>query len=175
MYLTSRFPYASADNFQALELPYKGENVSMLILLPNEKDGLQDLEESLTPERLEEIQRRLYITKVDVSIPKLKLRFEKELSPETRVLGANQIFRNGAADFFGMTSNRNVAVSQVVHKAVIEVNEEGTEAATVTGINVVLVSSIGGTQQFKADHPFFFAIVEKSSNMILFLGGVYNL
>ncbi|CAL1297712.1 unnamed protein product [Larinioides sclopetarius] len=174
MYLTSRFPYASADNFQALELPYKGENVSMLILLPNERDGLQDFEDSLTPERLEEIQRRLYRTKVDVSIPKFKLRFEKELSPEIRALGANQIF-SGAADFSRMTSRRNVEVSQVVHKAVLEVNEKGSEAAAVTGIIVAYMRASRRTPQFKVDHPFLFAILEKSSNMILFLGRVNNL
>ncbi|GBM18217.1 Serpin B4 [Araneus ventricosus] len=165
MHLTSRFAYASVDNFQALELPYKGENVSMLILLPNERDGLQDLEESLTPERLDEVQRRLYRTKVDVSLPKFKLQFEKELSPDVQALGANQIFRNGA-DFSGMTSSRNAAVSQVVHKAVIEVNEDGSEAAAVTGISVVFISEILETPHFRADHPFLFAIVEKGSNTI---------
>ncbi|CAL1297719.1 unnamed protein product [Larinioides sclopetarius] len=123
MHMTSRFPYASFDNYEALELPYNGGNVSMVILLPNERDGLQDLEESLTPERLDEIQRRFLRTDVDISLPKFKLQFEKELSPEIRALGANRIFRNGA-DFSGMTSSRNVAVSQVVHKAVIEVNEK---------------------------------------------------
>ncbi|CAL1297713.1 unnamed protein product [Larinioides sclopetarius] len=176
MYLTSRFPYASVDNFQALELPYQGGNVSIFILLPKQRDGLQDLGESLTPERLEEIQRRLYITKVNVWIPKFKLRFEKELSPEIRALGANQIF-SGAADFSGMTSRRNVEVSQVIHKAVIEVNEKGSEAAAVTGIRIPVRSSIRRTPQFKADHPFLFTILEKSSksNMILFLGRVNNL
>ncbi|CAL1297709.1 unnamed protein product [Larinioides sclopetarius] len=174
MYLTDRFPYASADNFQALELPYKGGNVSMFILLPNQRGGLQDLEESLTPERLEEIQRRLYITKVNAWIPKFKLRFEKELSPEIRALGANQIF-SGAADFSGMTSRRNVEVSQVIHKAVIEVNEKGSEAAAVTGIIVAYMRASRRTPQFKVDHPFLFAILEKSSNMILFLGRVNNL
>ncbi|GBO29683.1 Serpin B4 [Araneus ventricosus] len=175
MHLRSRLPYASVDNFQALELPYKGENVSMLILLPNQRDGLQDLEESLTPERLDEVQRRLYRTKVDVSLPKFKLQFEKELSPEVQALGANQIFRNGA-DFSGMTSSRIAAVSQVVHKAVIEVNEEGSEAAAVTGIAIVAIS-YQETPQFRADHPFLFAILEKgsNSNMILFLGRVNNL
>ncbi|XP_055950653.1 intracellular coagulation inhibitor 2-like [Argiope bruennichi] len=176
MHLTAQFPYTSVDNFQVLELPYKGENVSMLILLPNQRDGLQALEQNLTPEKLADVQQKLYKTKVEVSLPKFKLQFEKELSPEMKALGANQIFNAGSADFSGMTSCKNVFVSQILHKAVIEVNEEGSEAAAVTGIVANRMRPIVDmTPVFKADHPFLFAIVEKSSNMILFLGRVSNL
>ncbi|GBM18213.1 Serpin B8 [Araneus ventricosus] len=178
MHLTSQFPYASVDNFQALELPYKGENVSMLILLPNQRDGLRALESSLTPEKLAEVQQQLYKTKVEVSLPKFKLQFEKELSPEVKALGANHIFSAGSADFSGMTPSKNVFVSQVLHKAIIEVNEEGSEAAAVTGIvSNRMRPIVDRTPQFRADHPFLFAIVEKgsNSNMILFLGRVFNL
>ncbi|GBM18216.1 Serpin B6 [Araneus ventricosus] len=178
MHLTSRFPYASVDNFQALELPYKGENISMLILLPNQRDGLRALENSLTPEKLAEIQRELYKTKVEVSLPKFKMEFEKELSPEVKALGANKIFSAGSADFSGMTPSKNVCVTQVIHKAIIEVNEEGSEAAAVTGIVFTRMRPMPDmTAKFRADHPFLFAIVEKGSksNMILFLGRVNNL
>ncbi|CAL1297717.1 unnamed protein product [Larinioides sclopetarius] len=175
MHLTSRFPYASVDNFQALELPYKGENISMVILLPNQRDGLRALENSLTPEKLAEIQRRLYRTKVEVSLPKFKMEFQKELSPEVKALGANQIFSAGSADFSGMTPSKNVFVSQVIHKAIIEVNEEGSEAAAVTGIVFTRMRPMPDMiAKFRADHPFLFAIIEKgsTSNMILFLGRV---
>ncbi|KAF8773437.1 intracellular coagulation inhibitor 2-like [Argiope bruennichi] len=174
MHVTSYFPYAAFDEFQALELPYKGENVSMFVLLPNERDGIHDLEESFTPERLANVQRRLYKTEVDVSLPKFKYQLEKELSPELKALGANQIFRTGA-DFSGMTQSRDVFVSQVFHKAVIEVNEEGSEAAAVTEIIAEETSLILGKSRFRADHPFLFAIVEKRSNLILFLGRVNSL
>ncbi|XP_055951005.1 intracellular coagulation inhibitor 2-like [Argiope bruennichi] len=174
MHVTSYFQYASFDEFQALELPYKGENVSLLVLLPNDRCGIYDLEESFTPERLTNVQRQLYRTEVDVSLPKFKYQFEKELSPYMKALGANQIFRTGA-DFSGMTQSRDVFVSQVFHKAVIEVNEEGSEAAAVTEIDVEETSLNLEKPRFRADHPFLFAIVEKSSNLILFLGRVNSL
>ncbi|GBN18151.1 Serpin B4, partial [Araneus ventricosus] len=170
MHMTSLFLYDSIDNFQVLELPFKGENVSMLILLPNKHDGLHSLEDSLTPEKLAEIQERLEETKVDVSLPKFKLDFDEELSEEIQAIGANHIF-NADGDFSGMTPSTGVFVSEIRHKAIIEVNEEGSEAAAVTGNLIDRMKS----PQFRADHPFFFAIVEKSSNMILFMGRVNNL
>ncbi|KAF8773438.1 Serpin B4 like protein [Argiope bruennichi] len=170
MHLTSYFLSDSTDDYHALELPYKGGNVSMLILLPNEPDGLHALEDSLTPEKLADIQEKLERTKIDVSLPKFKLDFEEELSDEMHALGANQIFR-GDADFSGMTKCDGAIVSEIRHKAIIEVNEEGSEAAAVTGVIIDRMKS----PHFRADHPFFFAIVEKSSNMILFMGHVKNL
>ncbi|KAF8773435.1 Serpin B8 like protein [Argiope bruennichi] len=174
MHVTSYFPYAVFDEFQVLELPYKGENVSMFVLLPNERDGIHDLEESFTPERLANVQRRLYKTEVEVSLPKFKFQFEKELSPEIEDLGAYQVFRSGA-DFSGMTHSKDVFVSHVFHKAVIEVNEEGGEAAALTEIVAEETSLIHEKPRFRADHPFLFAIVEKSNNLILFLGRVNSL
>ncbi|GBN03812.1 Serpin B8 [Araneus ventricosus] len=174
MHMKSEYPFGFFKDFRALELPYKGENVSMLILLPEQRDGLRTLEESLTPEKLVEIQSRLHRREVDVSLPKFKLEFEKELSEEMQAIGAKRIFSSGA-DFSGITSSGSVPVSEVIHKAVIEVNEEGSEAAAVTGI--IMVKSSLFKLEFKADHPFLFAIVEKGSksNMILFLGRVNNL
>ncbi|GBN71045.1 Leukocyte elastase inhibitor B [Araneus ventricosus] len=175
--MAEKLPFARFENFQALELPYKGENVSMLVLLPNQRDGLRSLVRNLTPEKLGEVQRQLYRREVDVSLPKFKLEFEEELSEEVRALGANEIFRAGSADFSGMTPSRDAFVSQVLQKAVIEVNEEGSEAAAVTGITSNRMGLIEERPEFTADHPFLFAIVERGSrsNMILFLGRVKNL
>ncbi|GBO25243.1 Serpin B4 [Araneus ventricosus] len=169
MHIREHFPFALFPDFKALELPYKGGNVSMLILLPHKRDGLQALEESLTPEKLAEVQERIKPFEIPISLPKFKLEFERELSGPLQALGANQIFSAGA-DFSGMTPGRGVSVSQVLHKAVIEVNEEGSEAAAVTG-----VVAYGGLS-FRADHPFLFTIVEKGSrsNMVLFMGRVNN-
>ncbi|GIY88726.1 uncharacterized serpin-like protein TK1782 [Caerostris darwini] len=176
MHMTERFPYTTFEDFKALELPYKGENVSMLVLLPNQRDGISALESSMTPEKLSQIQQQLSKTKVVVSLPKFKFEYSKELSPAMRALGANDIF--GAADFSGMTHSRSAAVSQIMHKAVIEVNEEGSEAAAVTGIVFIRTSVVvDRPPEFTADHPFLFAIIEKGStnNMILFLGRVNKL
>ncbi|GBM64615.1 Leukocyte elastase inhibitor C [Araneus ventricosus] len=169
MHIREDFPVAVFPHFKALELPYKGGNVSMLILLPHKRDGLQALEESLTPEKLAEVQERIKPVEIPISLPKFKLEFETGLSGPLQALGANQIFSAGA-DFSGMTPGRGVSVSQVLHKAVIEVNEEGSEAAAVTGIVLF------GGLSFTADHPFLFTIVEKGSksNMVLFMGRVNN-
>ncbi|XP_055950753.1 intracellular coagulation inhibitor 2-like [Argiope bruennichi] len=176
MHLSSSFPHVYYGDFQVLELPYKGENVSMLIFLPDQRVGLLTLEESLTPEKLVEVQRRLYKRNVDVLLPKFKLQFEQELSAEFQTLEAEQIFGPGA-DFSGMTSNSKAVVNQIVHKAVIEVNEEGSEAAAVTRIGMIVTSQLGENPQFRVDHPFLFVIVEKgsNSNMILFMGRVNDL
>ncbi|CAL1292434.1 unnamed protein product [Larinioides sclopetarius] len=172
MHVEKKFPVVFNRDFKALELPYKGENVSMLILLPNNRDGLQALEESLTSEILTKIPEQMHPFKMSISLPKFKLEFEEELSRPLQALGANQIFSAGA-DLSGMISSRGVSVSQVLHKAVIEVNEKGSEAAAVTG--VIMFRS--GPLSFKADHPFLFAILEKGSksNMVLFMGRVNNL
>ncbi|GIY88727.1 leukocyte elastase inhibitor [Caerostris darwini] len=179
MHMTQNFPYTTFDDFKALELPYKGENVSMLVLLPNQRDGISALESSMTPEKLSQVQQRLYKTKVDVSLPKFKFDYSKELSPEIQALGAKDIFSAGTADFSGMTPSKKVFVSQIVHKAVIEVNEEGSEAAAVTGIiaNRIRPMPPPLKMEFKADHPFLLAIIEKGStnNMVLFLGRVNKL
>ncbi|GBM64599.1 Serpin B8 [Araneus ventricosus] len=171
MHMKTKLPVAIFPDFKALELPYKGENVSMLIFLPNERDGLQALEESLTPEKLAEVRERMHPFKTLISLPKFKLEFEEELSGPLQDLGANKIFSAGA-DFSGMTPSRGVSVSQVLHKAVIEVNEEGSEAAAVTGIIMFRSAGI----DFRVEHPFLFTIVEKGSrsDMVLFMGRVNN-
>ncbi|CAL1292432.1 unnamed protein product [Larinioides sclopetarius] len=170
MHMTSSFHYDSTDNYQVLELPFSGGKISMLIFLPNKRDGLYSLEESLTPEKLAKIQESLEENKVNVFLPKFKLDFDKELSGEIQALGVNHIF-SADGDFYGMSPSTGIFVSGIHHKAVIEVNEEGSEAAAVTG-NIVLKMK---SPHFRADHPFLFAIVEKSCNAILFMGRVNNL
>nr|AII97888.1 BLTX522 [Nephila pilipes] len=107
MHMTARFRYTSFDDFQALELPYKGENISMLILLPNERDGLRDLEDSLTPEKLSDVQKQLYETKVIITLPNSDGIREGTVS-RFKALGASSIFGGGD---FRMTAKGGVFVS----------------------------------------------------------------
>ncbi|GFY49869.1 serpin B3 [Trichonephila inaurata madagascariensis] len=171
-----RFRFAHFADFKAVELPYKGENISMLILLPNQRDGLRDLEESLTPEELSEIQLQMYETNVMISLPKFKIRFEKELSPAIQALGANFIFRADTANFSGISPSKGVFVNQVLHKAVVKVNEMGSVASAMA-VTPLRYSSLFSPPEFDASHPFLFAIIEKGSksNMILFLGHVVKI
>ncbi|GFU34083.1 serpin B10 [Nephila pilipes] len=171
--MINRLRFASFDNFQALMLPYKGENVSFLILLPKKRNGLQALENSLTSEKLSVILDRLDEESVNAFLPKFKFEFQEDLSKNIQELGANKAFERNAADFSGLTSGSQVFISNVIHKAVIEVNEEGSEAAGASGI----ADKRSAPYDFIADHPFLFAIIETGirSNMVLFLGRVNNL
>ncbi|GFQ96677.1 serpin B10 [Trichonephila clavata] len=170
MSMTNRFFYSNFENFKALQLLYEGEQISMLILLPEKPGGLRALEGSLTSEKLSDILKNLHQTKVHVSIPKFKLQFEKDLTSNIKALGINRIFSAGTAELSGMTSSPGAFISQVVHKAVIQIDEEGTKAAAVTRMHV----SRSGPHEFRVNYPFLFAILERGSksNMVLFLGRV---
>ncbi|GFT93013.1 serpin B8 [Nephila pilipes] len=156
MYVTNRLRFASFDNFQALMLPYKGENVSFLILLPKKRNGLQALENSLTSEKLSVILDSLDERSVSVSIPKFKFGVEEDLSEKIQEIGADKAFERNAADFSELTSGSQVFISNVIHKAVIEVNEEGSEVAGASAI----VTERSTPYNFLADHPFLFATIE---------------
>ncbi|GFR30169.1 serpin B10 [Trichonephila clavata] len=171
MKITGEFRYGMFANFEALELPYKAGNVSMLIVLPNKLDGLQTLIKNITQNILLNIEDNLAAVNVKVQLPKFTLNFEiADLPKRLRKLGVEKIFDSRKADFSAMILNKGLFVSEIIHKAVIEVNEEGTEAAGVTGT----VVSRSAAEDFKADHPFLFFIKEKSTNWVLFMGSVIS-
>ncbi|XP_071036231.1 intracellular coagulation inhibitor 1-like [Parasteatoda tepidariorum] len=177
MHLTSKFPYASDGDLQAVELPYKGykgDNVSMIVILPKERGGLDRLEKSITPEKIQEIQKQMYATEVTVTLPKFSIEYQRTLNSDFKALGATAMFNSGSADFSGITPQKGVYVSEVVHKAVVVVNEEGSEAAAVTGVGATATAVIE-PQEFTADHPFIFAIMENQYKFILFMGRVNEL
>ncbi|GFY67361.1 serpin B10 [Trichonephila inaurata madagascariensis] len=171
MKTTGLFRFTRLDNYKALELPYKGDDMNMLILLPHELDGIETLIKSITETDLSTIEDILEAVTVEVQLPKFSLNFEiEDLPKRLRNLGAEKIFDPQEADFSSMASNKGLFVSAMFHKAVIEVNEDGTEAAGVTG--TVVNRSAG--EEFKADHPFLFFIKEKNSKWILFMGSVIS-
>jgi len=169
----TEFNYAKTEELQILELPYDGEELSMLILLPKE-DDLNPLEKSLDAEKLIEWKNMLRKQEIDVYMPKFT--FEtKYLLPETlKAMGMPTAF-SMAADFSGMDGTRKLFISNVIHQAFVEVNEEGTEAAAATAV-VMEITSVGSDPRnmFRADHPFIFIIQQKDSGNILFLGRVTN-
>ncbi|GFX37180.1 serpin B8 [Trichonephila clavipes] len=172
MHLNTRFRYAEMDSYDMLELPFEMRNITMLLLLPRERNGLPALEESLTLEELSEAQRRLYFAKVDVYLPKFKLEYSKELSDEIKELGARSIFNAEYADFSGITPSKNVSISEVIHKAMIEVNEMGSEAAAVTGIATFRMSLVrDDVPLIMADHPFMLLLLE-NRRMVFFMARV---
>ena len=170
MNLKREFMYSESDHVQILEFPYVGEDLSMIVLLPKEIDGLADIEKDLTIENLESWTSDLWKTEVMVSLPKFKMSGMFMLGGTLVSMGMPDAFGVGA-DFSGMVGSKSLAISEVVHKAFIEVNEEGTEAAAATA--VVMARSIPPPPPtFRADHPFIFFIRDIKSESILFLGRV---
>jgi serpin B len=171
MNLTGRFRYYEEGGFQAIELPYKGDTLAMLVLLPRAKGGLDQLENSLTARKLESWIGKLSPRRVDVSLPRFRLTAEYELKQPLSEQGMPVAFDLGAADFSGITGSRGIAISAVVHKAFVEVEEKGTEAAAATGVAMSLTSAVAAPPVvFRADHPFWFAIRDTRTSSVLFLG-----
>ncbi|MEE9367320.1 MAG: serpin family protein [Pontiella sp.] len=165
---TSDFNFSYNKTFQALELPYEGDDLSMLVLLPTEADGLPALERSLTPELITDLQFNKQ--EVMVFLPKFKLEWDLELSKTLAAMGMPLPFSE-QADLSGMDGTRNLFIGAVVHKAFVEVNEEGTEAAAATAVGIRTTSM---PLMFEANRPFLFLIRENSTGTILFIGRVTN-
>ncbi len=175
MHQKNHLPYAEADGVQILELPYKGGDVSMLVFLPEEKGDLGRVEEMLTaePGRLREWTQELRRREVEVYFPKFTMEWgPQSLEPHLKALGMEDAFEHGNADFSGMDGSRELYIKDVVHKAFVEVDEKGTEAAAATGV-IVGVTSVGPPPPvFRADHPFLFVIRENTTGSPLFIGRV---
>ncbi|XP_062130988.1 serine protease inhibitor 42Dd-like isoform X2 [Drosophila sulfurigaster albostrigata] len=178
MNLEKRFRYATLDNLDAtaLELPYKDSDLSMLIVLPNSNTGLPQLETKLRITPLSQITEELDWRDVIVKLPKFKSEFEVELKNTFKQLGMSDMFSSNA-DFSRMiTTSERLKVSKIIHKAVIEVNEKGTEAAASTASIIVgfsLPSMPREPKRFYADHPFNYYIINKQS-IVLFAGKLIN-
>ena len=162
----------------ALDMPYKGKRLSMIFLLPNDKQSsLADLEDAMSKiTDLNSIFHKFHKfgrkSKVEVTLPRFKIESEFDLVEPLKQLGMTDMF-GSKADFSGMTggTNKGLYVSEAVQKAFVVVNEEGTEAAAATGITIV-GRSMSYSKQFTCDRPFMFLIRDNLSGIILFSGHV---
>lgn len=170
---TGQFLYREDSDLQVLELPYLGNELSMLVLLPLKIDGLTALEKSLTEERLSALMLKRLPVRVEVFLPRFKITSSFGLIEPLRRLGMELPFTE-RADFSGMSAKENLFISTVVHKAYVDVNEKGTEAAAATGVGMIPTSVPLRPKEFRADHPFLFLIRHQSSGSILFMGRVQN-
>ena len=169
-----RFRYGENESFQTLELPYEGEDVSMLLILPKERDGLDRIEESFAAGNFRTCFDGMRLSDVNVFLPRFKIEstFPSMKTPLEN-LGLTDAFDARKADFSGI-STEQLFISDVIHKAFVEVNEEGTEAAAATGV-IMKVTSLGPPPAtFRADRPFIFLIQENESEKVLFIGRVAN-
>jgi serpin B len=177
MHEAKGYSYLRGPSFQALELPYMSNELSMIVLLPDAPDGLPALEQSLTAASLKTwIDSLRYEETVIVTFPRFKITRQFELSSTLEALGMTQAFQPGIADFSGITGDKSFSISAAIHKAYIDVDEEGTEAAAATAVMMVGAAMRQGPPPppitFRADHPFLFLIRDNSSGAILFLGRV---
>jgi len=169
------FKYAEDDLCQILEIPYKGNDLSMLIFLPQAKDGLSQMESVFSYEYLTLFQLQMPAKDVLLYLPKFKLEQQFSLNDNLKKMGMLLAFDDKAADFSGMADlipGQLLYISDVIHKAFVEVNEEGTEAAAATavvGVEAGYQTSSPKTV-FRADHPFIFLIKDNKTGAILFLG-----
>jgi serpin B len=176
MHQKQKFKYAEYDGHQVLEMPYKDNVLSMVILLPTKKDGLKGLEKRLTVENLEQWTKRLRKRDVLVYIPKFKMTSGFRMDDTLQKMGMVDAFHQDRADFSGMDGQRHsLFIGAVIHKATIDVNEEGTEAAAATAVVMRIKGGpLSPPPVFKADHPFILIIRDNITHSILFMGRVMN-
>jgi serpin B len=177
MHRTDGYRYYDGGTFQALELPYAGDEIAMVVLLPKEKEGLASLEQLFASGVAGDwIQKLEPVDKVILTLPRFTMTQQFELSGTLSAMGMAQALSNGA-DFSGMTGKPDFTISAAIHKAYIDVNEQGTEAAAATAIVMRATAARMPFPEpppivFRADHPFLFILLDTRSGGMLFLGRV---
>ena len=169
------FKYFEDEHAQVLEIPYSGEDFSMMLILPRENLGLSEFEAKLDNKKYEKYTDSLSKNEVNLLFPKFKMRSKANLEGLLTQMGMPQAFSN-KADFSRMTSEDDLKIDQVIHEAFIEVDEEGTEAAAATAVSIVVKSARPDEERiiFRADRPFKFFIKDNKTNTILFMGRVMD-
>jgi len=174
------FGYVETADYQTIELPYENNDLAMIVVLP--KKGKTELvEKNLSVSEFKKIKTSLKSTLTDIYLPKFKFNTEYNMNSALSSMGMPTAFDPDKADFTGMydksQANENLYIGLVIHKAYVDVNEEGTEAAVATGVGMKAATAVMDPAQpkiFNADHPFFFAIIHNQSESILFMGKVNN-
>jgi serpin B len=172
MHHTESVRYMEDDVLQAVEMPYRGNGLSMVVLLPRQMDGCSALESRLTSSFLSSSLGQMKQQKVEIFFPKFKQESAFDLNGPLAKLGMADAF-GPKADFSGMDGTRQLYISGIFHKAWVDVNEQGTEAAaaTVTMMSAMSIARpVAPPPVFRADHPFIFFIRDTRSGSILFLG-----
>lgn len=169
MFQKAKFHYLADDQAQIIELPYKGGDLAMAIVLPRPEIGLEALEASLTPEKVQNWLSGLAQAEVKVYLPRFRLEQSFTLNDPLKSLGMNDAFDMLKADFSGMTSVNRLYITNAIHKAFVEVNEAGTEASAATAI-IMGVKALKPEAIFRADRPFLFMIRDRRTGSILFMG-----
>jgi len=185
MHRTGEYNYYDGGTFQVLAIPYKNSELALVILLPRHVDGLPSLEQSMTPDRMQGWIGQLRSTsEVVVTMPKFKIESQFDVGGKLSAMGMARAFDPHRANFSGMVPkgemqrDGSLYISAVIHKAIVEINEEGTVAAAATAVSMdsyrVVRLESAPPHVFRADHPFLFLIRDNRSGSILFAGRVAN-
>ena len=161
---------ANPDGFKLIELPYKGDGISMLVILPNKPDGLPALEKQINHDKIKSWMKQMAFDDVNLTLPKFNMESSCDLTKILSQLGIKKAFQpGGLTGFSDAPESQRFFLGAALHRGFIMVNERGTEAAAATG--VIVEKSIKPTPAtFKADHPFLFLIRDQKTESILFMG-----
>jgi serpin B len=163
-----KFPSTRTEDYAAVELPYGGGAYAMVVVVPNEGKSLESLVASLDASRWTTLLASLTEHSGDVYLPRFRLEWKSELTAPLTSLGMGIAFKDGAADFRGISKSDQLFISSVLQKTFVDVNEEGTEAAAATSVGVSVTSA--PAPLLRADRPFLFAIRERLSGTVMFMG-----
>jgi serpin B len=167
------FKYTSGDGYKAVELPYDGEELSMVIFLP-ESDRFDEFEASLNAGQIETIINNFSMNYLHLIMPKFEYQFSLGLKDALKAMDMTDAFNPVIADFSGMDGTRDLYIGDVLHKAFVSVDEAGTEAAAATAVIIVGTGIPPTPTEFTLDHPFIFLIRDIETGAILFVGRVLN-
>lgn len=161
-----------SEAFQAVKLNYQGGNYAMAVIMPT--SDFTGFEQSLDEDALKQILAEFngIFGQVNLGLPKFKIESTFNLGDQTKALGIQQAFDSQAADFTGINDKMDLYITDVLHKAYIDVNEEGTEAAAATAIAVGTTSMPADSWDITFDHPFIYVIYETTTNTVVFMGRV---
>jgi serpin B len=177
MFRRGKYPYREFEDLQVLELPYGKKELSMLVFLPKAVDGLPALEKRLTADALQMWSTGLQMREARVYLPRFRMTSEFSLADVLKTMGMPLPFDPNNADFSRMSTKEDLYVSAVIHKAFVDVNEKGTEAAAATGVAIGVTSAPLDPPpivEFRADRPFLFLIRDNRTKSVLFLGRVVD-
>jgi len=176
MFQSRQYAYYEEKDFQAVALPYGKGRVNMYVFLPSEQSSLKQFEQKLTAENWATWMQGFRPRPGDLTLPRFKVEYEASLNKVLKSIGMGEAFDPERADFSALAElkGQKVYITKVKHKAVVEVNEEGTEAAAVTSVGVGVTSAQVPREKFtmKVDRPFFFAIRDNRTGVVLFMGSI---
>ncbi|NXN47465.1 OVALX protein, partial [Rhinoptilus africanus] len=167
---TFKVAEVAAEKMKILELPYVGGQLSMLVLLPDDISGLEQLENKISFEKLMEwtSPNMMEEKRVKVYLPRMKIQEKYNLTSVLMALGMTDLF-SPSANLSGISSAETLKVSEAIHEAYMEINEEGTEMAGSEGV-MGDINQSSESEEFRADHPFLFLVKHNPTNSILFFG-----